>query len=170
MRVETRRLILRPLEPEDIPRLVPALDNFNVSKWTARIPRPYTAADAEDYLEWLKTLRAGSASFTIDLKGGAKTIGGIGYQMIEGDAAPELGYWLAEAFWRRGYGSEAAEAVADHAFAVSGHRRLLAGYQIGNEASRKILERLGFRATGEATKPSLAQGRDVPVMGMILER
>lgn len=56
----------------------------------------------------------------------------------------ELGYWLAEPFWHQGFMTEAADAVIAHARKNLGIRRVWADYYEGNEASRKVMERLGF--------------------------
>jgi RimJ/RimL family protein N-acetyltransferase len=61
----------------------------------------------------------------------------------------ELGFHLRPAFWGAGYASEAATAVIAHAFAVCGARALFAGHHPENNASRRALERLGFRFTHE---------------------
>ena len=168
--IETARLLLRPLAEADLPVIASALNNYNVSRHTGRIPHPYSEADAADYFAWLKTLAPGSLSLCIDEKAGAKAIGGIGYQLVGTEATPELGYWLAENHWGRGYGFEAAEAMARHAFAAGGHAKLKASYHLGNEASRRILGRLGFRALGTGLTFSQAQGREVETVMMELER
>lgn len=82
----------------------------------------------------------------------------------------ELGYWLAEAEWGKGFGGEAARAMTGHAFEMAQHDALLAGYARGNEASRRILERLGFTTTEERMTFSKSLGAEVPVMRMRLSR
>ncbi len=56
----------------------------------------------------------------------------------------ELGYWLAEPFWHQGLMTEAAGAVIAHARKNLGIRRIWADYYEGNEASHRVMERLGF--------------------------
>ena len=56
----------------------------------------------------------------------------------------ELGYWLAEPFWHRGIMTEAAGAVLAHARRDLGIRRVWADYYEGNEASCRVMQRLGF--------------------------
>ena len=59
----------------------------------------------------------------------------------------ELGFHLKQAFWGKGYASEAAQAVIAYAFATLGAAALFAGHNPANDASRKLLLRLGFRYT-----------------------
>lgn len=58
----------------------------------------------------------------------------------------ELGFHLLPAFWGQGLAGEAARAVIAHAFA-SGVSALFAGHHPANDASRRLLERLGFAYT-----------------------
>jgi RimJ/RimL family protein N-acetyltransferase len=168
--IETARLILRPMTEADIAPVAAGLDNFNVSRHTGRIPFPYSEADAADFLAWHRGLGDGSLTLCADIKGGRQAVGMFSYQKLDGDAAPELGYWLAEDVWGKGYGFEAARAMADNAFHVDGHTKLVASYHLGNEASRKILERIGFRFVENAMGHSLAQGRDVPIARVALDK
>ena len=48
--IATPRLYLSRHEPWDADALVRGLNNFNVSKWLARVPFPYGLADARDFL------------------------------------------------------------------------------------------------------------------------
>lgn len=60
----------------------------------------------------------------------------------------ELGYILNPHYHRQGYGSEAAAALVEHAFAVRGMHRIFAKCNPGNTASWRLLERIGFRREG----------------------
>jgi RimJ/RimL family protein N-acetyltransferase len=51
-------------------------------------------------------------------------------------------------FWRRGYATEVARALTDHAFGDLGHDALAAGARVSNPASRRVLEKCGFQWTG----------------------
>lgn len=164
--IATARLILRPHVPADAGGLVRYLGNFSVSRWTARVPYPYALADADTFL---RLPDEGAVRRAIALKETpSELIGGIGYEW-KADALPEIGYWLAEGFWRRGYAAEAARAMVDHAFDVTGHQSMVASYQIGNEASRRILEGLGFAEVGQGTSFSLAQNADTRIMWLRLD-
>lgn len=87
-------------------------------------------------------------------------VGGIGL-----DATPagevELGYWIASPHWNRGFVTEAgraALAVARHGLRL---RRLVASHCCDNPASGRVLEKLGFEATGEGLQHSRARGGPV---------
>jgi len=65
----------------------------------------------------------------------------------------ELGFHLKPAFWGQGYAREAAAAVIRHAFETLGAVALFAGHHPENEASRRLLERLGFQFTHRELYP-----------------
>ena len=157
----TTRLTLRPPEPGDAAALVRGLGNFAVSQWTGRVPHPDGLEDAEAYITHCRSLADKSLGLVITLE--RAIIGGIG---IEG----ELGYWLAERYWGQGFATEAARAVADHAFTALGFNELAASYQLGNIASRRILLGLGFIETGESTGFSKARQKETQLMRLTLTR
>ncbi len=63
------------------------------------------------------------------------------------DGIPELGFHLRPKFWGQGLAPEAARAVIDFAFKTIGAKGLSAGHHPENVASKKVLEKLGFRYT-----------------------
>ena len=70
------------------------------------------------------------------------------------DRIPELGYHLRPAFWGQGLATEASTAVIDYGFKVLGAEALFAGHHPANEASRRVLLKLGFVYTGDAIYPA----------------
>ena len=65
----------------------------------------------------------------------------------------ELGFHLRPEHWGRGIGFEAASAVIGHAFSTLGARALFAGHFPENEASRRLLLKLGFEYDGMKVYP-----------------
>lgn len=61
----------------------------------------------------------------------------------------ELGFHLRRAFWRRGLAEEAGRAVIQYAADVLKTPALFAGRHPGNDASGRVLAKLGFERTGE---------------------
>ena len=93
----------------------------------------------------------------MERKGTADVIGYCGLT-IHGNGLPdepELAYELLSAVHGCGYATEAGRAVvawADEA----GYRRLRAGVWDWNVASRRVLEKLGFREAGRVEAPPLS--------------
>ncbi len=60
----------------------------------------------------------------------------------------ELGYWIGRPYWGKGYGTEAAKLAVEYGFKVIGLRKIYAYVYEANEASKRILEKLGFKLVG----------------------
>ena len=158
----TDRLTLRPPHEADAEALMNGLGNLNVSRWTGRVPHPYGRQDAVDYIA--RHSGAPQDELMLFITHDGDLIGGIGITQ------DELGYWLAEPHWGQGFGTEAARAVTRHAFTAMAYDSLVASYQLGNAASRRILLGLGFQETGQDVAFSRARGAEVPIMRMALTR
>lgn len=59
-----------------------------------------------------------------------------------------LGFLVKRDYRGRGYATEAARAVVDYGFEQLGLARILAGCDPENEASRRVLEKIGMRTVG----------------------
>ena len=138
----TARLQLRPLQSEDASTIATLANDRRIAENTARIPHPYTLADAEGFLRYIEESETETA-FAITLADDA-LIGICGLRM-KPRQAPEIGYWLGVPYWGHGYATEAARALIDHAFEDLGLERLEAGARVSNPASRRVLEKCGFQ-------------------------
>ncbi len=170
--IATGRLILRPLEPRDRARLIALANNWKVSKNLSKMPYPYTPAAADWWLGQQDALWASGTSIALAVTIEDDLIGGIGVGVRDdrADEEWELGYWLGEPYWNRGYATEAATALRDYAFERVGLARIVAGHYADNHASGRILSKLGFRYTCEVARHSLARGADVKCLEMALPR
>lgn len=65
----------------------------------------------------------------------------------------EIGFHLRAAHWHKGLAEEAARALIAHAFETLRASALFAGHHPSNAASRRVLEKLGFRFTHEELYP-----------------
>lgn len=170
--IETERLILRSYRSEDATDLPALIGNWNVAKMLARVPYPYTDDDAADFVSRVTTEKENpdDIAFVIESRDTGHQIGGNGiYHRPIGGA--EIGYWLAEPYWGRGFMTEAARALVAHFFAISGDDTLYSGYFADNPASGKILtEKLGFTQTGTSQIHSLARKQNVEHMDVELTR
>jgi RimJ/RimL family protein N-acetyltransferase len=72
--------------------------------------------------------------------------------------AAEVGYWLAEPFWGKGYASKALALLIDEVQNTSEIVRLHASVFEGNQTSCKVLEKCGFILEGSMQKAVFKQG------------
>lgn len=151
MLVESKRIILRNWRDEDIDDLVQGLNNINVSKWLAAIPYPYTRQDAKNFISYAKDSNDNSKNImlAIVLKENNKVIGGTSIENInKKDGTAGGGIWLNEEYQKSGYGIEAFSTRIKFAFDVLGLRRMENGYFPGNEKSRNMQHKLGYKDEG----------------------
>ncbi|MET8258381.1 GNAT family N-acetyltransferase [Micromonospora sp. NPDC005553] len=80
--------------------------------------------------------------------------------------AVEIGWRLGRAYWGRGLATEAAQAVVAHTRATLDLRRLVSIHVVGNEASARVMVKLGMSLERETVQPDT--GRQVRVYAMDL--
>jgi RimJ/RimL family protein N-acetyltransferase len=91
-----------------------------------------------------------------DAAGGRTLIGSGGYKgPPSADGTVEVGYGIVSDHQRRGYASEATRALVARAFAVPRVRRVIAETLPELTPSIGVLEKCGFRLTGEGSEPGV---------------
>ena len=154
MRLETPRLLLRPWAPEDVEALVDGLGDFEVARWLARVPHPYTPEDAAGWIGYCAGLAPISeggrtCEWAIELRGEGRVIGGTSLERIDlSNGTAGGGIWIDSRCVGQGYGREAFGERIRFAFEELGLRRLENGFFAGNDASLRMQERLGYRIEG----------------------
>jgi len=170
--LETERLFLRAPKLDDAKVIARLANNRKIAVMTAMLPHPYSVEDARGWIESLGNESDGwTFAITAKSEGGA-VIGACGYgnrcdNFVE---EPEIGYWIGEPYWGRGYATEAVRAVIDHVFSVTDLDALSAGCRVTNLASRRVIEKCGFQWTGAALFRVRALGASVPADRFRLER
>jgi RimJ/RimL family protein N-acetyltransferase len=162
----TERLVLRPPHQEDVPELVSLANNRRVADMLARMPHPYGEREANAWLASHANRNAGGAWAITHAQTGA-LIGGAG--VSPRGSGLEMGYWIGEPHWGRGYATEAAHAIVDIAFKATAIDELYASCRVVNPASRRVIQKCGFRYLGQGMIDSLAAGR-VAVDRYLLDR
>jgi ribosomal-protein-alanine N-acetyltransferase len=131
--IETQRLVIRPLELTD------AEDLGEPEKWIGEKIDRYE--------------REGGMSLWAAVEretGRAVALAGLQWEQIEGRRELDLGCIVATAAQRRGYATEASEAVVRAAFSA-GFERITAMTYPDNAPALRVLEKLGFAQHGETT-------------------
>jgi RimJ/RimL family protein N-acetyltransferase len=164
--LKTRRLILRAPRADDAEALALLMNDRRIADNTARVPHPYTVRDAEAFIEHIA--KGGETAFVITLPDG-RMIGNCGIGKLRADG-PEIGYAIGVPHWGKGYATEAARAVIDHAFTNLGFDELRAGARVSNPASRRVLEKCGFQWTGVVLQRIRAINSSAPCDRFRLDR
>jgi RimJ/RimL family protein N-acetyltransferase len=90
----------------------------------------------------------GFGIWVIETLDGREPIGFVGFRPSElepGDDAPELLFGLLPDWWQQGLATEAVQAALDIGFSTLGFTRVVAATDAPNEASVRVLERIGMR-------------------------
>ncbi len=166
MFARTDRLLLRPGFAEDARALALALDDERVTRNLSHLPHPYGIADAQDWLARDHPPLLPHMLMVRRTQGVGDVIGCIGFNAMD-DGRIEIGYWVRRDCWGLGYASEAGRAAM--AMARAHHLpRLHAVYYADNPASGRVLQKIGFRATGARTiRHSRARGGPVEAIVMV---
>ena len=135
---------IRPWTMADQHSLAKYANNPNITRnLTDAFPYPYTLENAQTFIERVSQENPVHV-FAIDLNGEA--IGGIGVHPLADVFRKnmELGYWLAEPHWGKGYVVEAIQFITHYAFEQFDITRIFARPYGRNIASQKVLEKSGF--------------------------
>ena len=160
MQLETDRLMLRRWEEadaEDLYRYASDPDVGPIAGWPAH-------KSIEESFDALRNVLSREEAYAICLKEDGKAIGAIslklkGYtDMTDRDDECEIGYWLGKPFWGQGIMTEAVQEMLRHAFEDCGMSKVWIGYYEGNNRSRRVQEKCGFRYQWTT------QDMDVPLM------
>lgn len=140
--IETERLILRPLEKEDAQDIFEWASDPVVNKYM-----PYTlyqnVHQAEDWIASIKD-KENVNEFAFYLKDMQKVIGAGSVNIVSEEKVCELGYNLNQAFWRKGYATEAAKAMIQWAYQNLHVRDFVAKHANLNTVSGNVLKKCGF--------------------------
>jgi RimJ/RimL family protein N-acetyltransferase len=164
--LETERLVLRAPRLGDVKAVALLANDRRIAENTARIPHPYRATDAEDFIA---SANLGTETvFLITLRNGA-VIGACGFTQIDRHP-PEIGYWLGVKHWGKGYATEALRALIDHIFTDLGDEAIQAAARVTNPASRRVLEKCGFQWSGAGLLRIRAIASSAPIDRFRLDR
>ena len=144
--LKTERLLLRKWQESDAESLFEYAKNPEIGPIAGWPPHK----SVEDSLHVIRNVLNGAESYAICKKENGKAIGAIelilnGHtEMTDRDDECELGYWLGQPFWGRGYVPEAVREILRHGFEDLGMRTIWCGYYDGNQKSKRVQEKVGF--------------------------
>lgn len=162
--IKSKRLKFRTFSPSDAPSIAALAGDWDIARMTARIPYPYTVAQAE---HWVATLPECEFVRAVILDG--HLIGAVGYYPCD-DGSAEIGYWIGKPWWGQGYATEAANALVRHCFSKIRFGRLTCCHFVDNPASARVIAKLGFKEVGACKAYCEARRRDVETIRYELRR
>lgn len=152
--ITTPHLRLRPLAAADAPEIARLAGDWDIARMTALIPHPYTLADAQSFIASVN----GADTYAIERDGAL--VGCCGARSASG--AYEIGYWVGKPYWGQGIATQAAGALIAHLRAREPGCVITISHMAENEASARVIRKLGFRRTGEKQTFCVARAAPVP--------
>ncbi|GAA1642935.1 GNAT family N-acetyltransferase [Actinoplanes couchii] len=157
--VLTRRLVLSPVEHNDVDDLALLYSDPVVAYWTG----PWTR---EAVKEWTATMVArwtadGVGKWMAHARSDGSLVGRGGFTRFDlaGETVLELGWAVRDARTSRGYATELGRAALAWAATHRPDLPIVAFTEVHNRASRTVMERLGMRLTGTIRRDGLIEGR-----------
>lgn len=144
---ETERLVLRPWTEEDAEDLYRYASHPNVGPitgWPAH-------TSVKESRQIIRDVLSASENYAVVPKSVGHPVGSIG--LMVGAASniglpnteAEIGYWIGVPYWGQGLIPEATREIMRHGFEDLELQRIWGGYFDGNEKSKRVLEKCGFR-------------------------
>jgi RimJ/RimL family protein N-acetyltransferase len=173
--LHTARLLLRTLRPDDATPLFALFNNWNVIRFLSAPPWPYSPSDSRLFVNGVvaRSPELGEEVLAITLDG--TFIGVISVRQrepgpLQRGAGPNIGYWIGEPFWSRGFMSEAVRAFVRAIFARCESDAIYSGAFTENVASLRVQEKVGFVRDGDTTLFSKPRGGEFPHVNTVLTR
>ena len=154
MRLETDRLLLRPLRPEDIesevslwcdPQVMRFMGGPRDDERVRTILRQELAEPPAGPLGQWPVVQKASGEFVGDC--------GLILKEIEGGEEVELYYVLVSSEWGKGYATEIGTALLHFAIHELMHKRVVALIDVQNLASKRVAEKLGMHLEAMVKRP-----------------
>ena len=140
--IDTPRLRLRPWTDWDAPELYELARDPRIGMLCGW--KPFECIDNAH--EALSTVLAAPGSYAVTLGSTGEIVGSIALR-IDTDSpeatVADIGYWIGAPYWGNGYATEAGHAIIERAREL-GVSTIILTYFDGNEASRRVSEKLGF--------------------------
>ncbi len=162
--IRTARLTIAPFEDGDAARFAAIAGDLGVARMMSSIPHPFTAADAEAWIDGRRW--KGRIGFCAAIRDQRDLVGMVG---IGGDPV-DTAYLIGRAHWGRGFATEAMRGFLAEMFARFPLTRVTAGAFDDNPASVRVLEKLGFTYDRSYMNPSKARAEPGRVREYAIDR
>ncbi len=167
----TERLTLRRMKPSDSDDMFEYARLSDVTEYLLWSPHK-CREQTKDYLHYIqKSYRAGNFyDWAVVLNDEKKMIGTCGFTTLDfTHNVAEIGYVLNPRYWGRGIATEAVMRVMDFGFMELNAHRIEAKYMVGNDSSRRVMEKCGMTFEGVMRSSMFVKGkyRDIGICSII---
>lgn len=170
----TKRLVLRELCFEDSHSIAMRAGDREVARYLIAVPTPYPVALAARWITARVAWWAQGRGLTLAIarkEQPQELVGTVSLRRFVRDRRAELGYWLGMDAWGQGFATEAAGALINFGFREMALARIYAHVLAGNDASCRVLDKLGMVNEG-VRRRHIRKGKklhDVVLYGLLRE-
>lgn len=170
--MKTNRILLRPWRDDDAAALFKYASDPEVGPRAGWLPHK----NVEESLEIIRTVFHNDTNWAIELKETGEPIGAIGYllapesELPAREGEPLVGYWVGKPYWNQGICTEALEIMLEHICKTTDIKSLISSHYFDNPASGRVMEKCGFKPTGETCIDEKLTGTTKPTRVMRWER
>ncbi|MBK8501878.1 MAG: GNAT family N-acetyltransferase [Saprospiraceae bacterium] len=173
MKLETERLIIRPIALGDKNEIFEYRSNSESNKYQEWIPK--TIEEVETFIGKIsKQINEPETwfQFVIVEKEKQVIVGDLGIHFFDSENKQvEIGFTLNQAYQKRGFAIESVKGVIDYLFKDLNKHRIITSIDPDNQNSIRLVERIGFRKEAHFVKSLLINGEWVDdVIYAILEK
>lgn len=155
------------------------LDKAKFSDWEAMYCNVWSRPESAKYMFWNATTSEADArlrmqrtiefqknhdTYLVYEKASGQAIGWAGVEQAGPRVCQEAGICLGPAFVRRGYGTQILQALLDHSREVYGAEEFRCFSRADNEATRALVQKLGFRLVSARWEASCRDGSPVQIL------
>jgi RimJ/RimL family protein N-acetyltransferase len=159
--IQSERLSIRPLTPDDFDRHFAIYSNPDVVRFLYE--EPFDAEGARQHLKRRCSIdlpvEGAWINLGVEVRDDGVLIGEVGLALlsvVHGHC--EIGYVFDPAYSGMGYATEASAVMVELAFSVLGAHRVSGRLDARNDASARVLERLGMRREGHLVENEYVKG------------
>ena len=167
----TNRIRLRPWRESDAEALFKYASDPDVGPRAGWPPHK----SVEDSLEVIRAVFHNDTTWAIELKESGEAIGAMGYLPCEGNNLPSregeplVGYWVGKPYWNQGICTEALALMISNIRREGCIKSLISSHFTDNPASGRVMEKCGFKSTGETCIDEGLAGSSRPMRVLRLE-
>lgn len=151
-RIETERLVLRPVREADAEAVIEAIDESraDLTEWMAWAPYMRTVDDAREFCRRVERAwdESDGDDFMIGmfLRESGRFLGGTGFHRANWTVPSiDIGYWMRTSEVGKGYVREAVAGLTRVGFGQLGMRRMVITCASTNDRSRRVAEAVGYQ-------------------------
>lgn len=166
------KITLRMLQPVDATELFEVVERNRdyLRQWLPWLDQNRTADDTLEFIDSALDQYASGRGFVCAVRWNRSIVGVAGYHPIDrANRCVELGYWLAEEHTGKGIMTKSCRTLVDFAFDGLRLNRVVIRAADGNQRSKAVAERLGFRREGVLREAEWLYDRyvDLVVFGIL---